>query len=684
MIHIRLVTALPELEQVKTMWRAASATLGFFPEGAFQEYMHRKWIIGAFNAESECIGYLAFRRSKGNAAIVHLCVHPSARGRGTSRALFHKLRELTTGCRGAILRCRTDYDANALWPRLGFAPVAESQGRSIDGKMLKTWWFDYGEPTLFAPVDDERSVAVVDANVFFDLQDPPTKKNSEAKALTADWLQEYLQLAVTDEIYGEIDRNPAKAERDRRRAFVSSLLTLQHDHALAAVTEAELRDVIPPDGSESTESDRRQLAKAIAGKADAFVTRDGRLLRLNSVIRRRWGINVVRPMQVVVKTDQLERAAKYEPVRLSGTLLASRLIKADDIATLSQTFQNFPAREPLSNFTTVLRKALAAPGQYESRLITNAEGQLLALEIVEHSGRERDLQLLRVCPGPISPTLIRHMVWRQVTEAAKGEQVIVRCTDTYPQTATAAALSESGFVPTREGWGKVLLRRVLSPDAVAAQLDALGGEQLWISEVAAAVEKSLPLRTPTSDAVVEKYLWPVRIRDAAIPTYLVPIEPRWALHLFDERLAEQTLFGSEPSLALNVHNVYYRSARPGVLTAPARVMWYVSQRDQYAGSGHVRAVSTIDEVIVGPAKELYKRFKRLGVYEWADISERWSDPQTPIMAFTFSGTELLPRPVSWRTLQAVLEQECGSKSQLQSPLQVTSPCFERLYQLGTA
>ena len=74
---------------------------------------------------------------------------------------------------------------------------------------------------------------------------------------------------------------------------------------------------------------------------------------------------------------------------------------------------------------------------------------------------------------------------------------------------------------------------------------------------------------------LEKGLWPLKIRELNIPTFIVPIRPEWAMHLFDEDIAKQDLFGGEPSLILNAENIYYRASVPKVLTAPGRILWYV-------------------------------------------------------------------------------------------------------------
>ena len=110
-----------------------------------------------------------------------------------------------------------------------------------------------------------------------------------------------------------------------------------------------------------------------------------------------------------------------------------------------------------------------------------------------------------------------------------------------------------------------------------------------------------------------------KLADAALPCFIVPIRPQFAEHLFDERLAAGGVLGADVDLALNPESVYYRAARPFVLSSPARVLWYVSKHDNYQGTMAIRACSRVVEVARGTPKQLFSRFRRLGVYEWRHV-----------------------------------------------------------------
>ena len=115
---------------VKKLWRANSATLGFFPDDAFAEYAARKQIVVALDSERNCVGYLLYRASYMTITIVHLCVDSKNRHKGVARALVDYLKQITKESKGIRMRCRRDYEANKVWPRLGFVALSDRPGRS--------------------------------------------------------------------------------------------------------------------------------------------------------------------------------------------------------------------------------------------------------------------------------------------------------------------------------------------------------------------------------------------------------------------------------------------------------------------------------------------------------------------------------------------------------------------------
>ena len=75
-----------------------------------------------------------------------------------------------------MLRCRNDFLAHGMWPKLGFVPIGESPGRSKEGHLLTLWRHQlarHDQLELFrANMSDDVLDAVIDAQIFFDFDRP--------------------------------------------------------------------------------------------------------------------------------------------------------------------------------------------------------------------------------------------------------------------------------------------------------------------------------------------------------------------------------------------------------------------------------------------------------------------------------------------------------------------------------
>jgi hypothetical protein len=184
---------------------------------------------------------------------------------------------------------------------------------------------------------------------------------------------------------------------------------------------------------------------------------------------------------------------------------------------------------------------------------------------------------------------------------------------------------------------------------------------------------------------VERALWPVKIRGLSIPTFIVPIRPEWAMHLFDAGIGAQHLFGGNPNLIFRVENAYYRSSAPRVISAPGRILWYVSKHTgKYRDTEAIRACSYVDEVVVDRPKPLFTRFRRLGVYRWNDLFKLANrELKKEIMGFRFTKTEMLPRPVNKHALQKLWRERLGKNFHIQCPIRISEELFFDLYSMSS-
>lgn len=683
----------PYLADVKSLWRANASTLGFFPDGAFRDYACKRGIIVALDPHGQCAGYLLFRKSRGLATIVHLCTSRSYRNKGVARALVNHLSNSTRNLQGIGLWCRRDFEATRLWPRLGFVAIQDKRGKSREGAELTFWWLDHRHPNLFSlpwkEYQSRKLQGVVDMNIFYDLQAHDDLENQESKALLADWLQECLELCLNEETLNEINRISDPEARTQQRKLAKTYTILECDSQAFEEAIKLTQGFFVGKTAEQDESDHRQVARTIASGARLFITRDNRLLGIADGVYEVSGLSIVRPAEVIVRLDELQREAEYQPARLAGTRMELSRVRSGSTFPLLDTQRYARLGEKKAEFSGRINYYLANPDRFYSCTITDGNKEPVALFVYDTAcGDQLSVPVFRIREGPLSVTIARYLLFYLSTISYRQGRSVVKISDPYVEDSTNRALQQGGFLRVGRDWVKITLAVAESAWSLSQSLAAVLVNSGIDSACFEPILKTLSAsdETLTSDAVseVEHLLWPAKVTDVDVPTYIVPIQPRWAQHLFEERLASQTLFGAAPELALSPESVYYRAKRPPTVLAPGRILWYVSWDKRYEGSGQVRACSRIEEVVLDKPETLYRRFRRLGIYTLDDLLKVvHGDPDATMMAIRFSDTELFASPISWESLQDMLSKE-GCRSQIQSPYKISGQLFKKLYLLGTS
>ena len=677
-----------QLHEVKKLWRANAATLGFFPEGAFEEYASKGCILVASDQAGSLAGYLLFRRSGDRLAIVHLCVRDEMRGRRIARALFDALVTTSKSFRGINVSCRRDYSASALWPQLGFVAVREKPGRGTKNTVLTNWWFDCGNPDLFSLLEkaetEQKLTVVIDANVFYDLNNPVAPDTEESKALQADWLQSSVELQITPETLNEINRHSTQSHRLRNRQRAAQFTAVRTRHDRFAAAESTVKQYFRSPLSESDASDVRQLAWTIASGCRFFVTRDEKVLNLSSRLYREFGTSAIRPSDLIAQLDELQERSKYNPARVAGALTLRRLRDAPTNSFIN-VLQASVRKETKPRFRERLCKYLATPKTCHCWGLFWEEDRPAALVVYDWSSKvELLVPFMRIARGPEAVTIVRNLLLRVVKEAAAENRPRIVITDPYCLDFVEEELKKDGFSREDRHWVKHTMPIAVTAKTFVEQLGLIGGLGGSGRKPDATQGLSGIVRSDARTAHrLERAYWPLKIIDAPLPSYIISIQPQWAAELFDDDLANQDLFGARTKLSLNREGVYYRSAsNRGGLTAPGRIFWYVKDDKTYQGSKCIRACSFLDDVVVGRPKELFRRFDQLGVYKWKDLIELAKENiDTSLMAVRYSDTQLLANPILWDTFQAVL-QEAGVRTQLQSPQLIPPQVFAKLYGLG--
>lgn len=223
------------------------------------------------------------------------------------------------------------------------------------------------------------------------------------------------------------------------------------------------------------------------------------------------------------------------------------------------------------------------------------------------------------------------------------------------------AFRGDGFVDTQSGLvGLTLDARVprrLLPDLVRERLRGQPED----------ADMSRIFEADPSAVLLEHALRPLRILDADLPTWIVPIRERWASDLFGYPMM---LVPRDDQLGLGIEHVFYKKQKAGE-TAPGRVLWYVSEP-----RSEVFGCSLLTDVRDAPPVDLFRRYRRLGVYQLADV-QRSQRPDGMARALNVADTEIFRRPIGHKRLRE-LASDHGQKIQVQGACKISPELFSSI------
>lgn len=662
----------PQFLSVLSLAKSARATVGFLPDSAFADRANLGNLLLCLDDDGQLLGYALYDLPRNEIRLGQLVVAKEARGQGVARLLVDQIQSKHPTRRGIFLRCRNDFPATEMWPRIGFSALDERAGRSFDGKPLTLWWRDFGQANLFTlqAETDSRPVAVLDACVFFDLVEAgPTRVSRE---LRSDWIDEHARLAVTTHLFEEIRRGSDAKRRARERAAARPF-------ELPNAGESDWRERLSdlrarhPAAPAKDEDDLTHLAHAIAIGAGWMVTSDRRFRRRYAKSAVAMGnVKLISPAGLVKEADELARRDLYRPKDLAGTSVTRREVDASALAGLAERFVNHPRGEKIRELQAQLEDAAARTSQVRLQLLeVDADPRgLLGFELKNGA---LSVLFARVSRGVGDTTIARHLLATLRDEAVDANLQRVRVHDTNASSTVVLSYPDEGFfVEDDQSASAYPIRGI-------GELSELNKHLVKLK----ATTRATPDSASEEDATeAEVAFAPFRVLGAGLPTFIVPIKPAWATELFDSRLAEGQLFSREWTLGLRRQLVYYRSRHAaGGIRAPARILWYVSDRRSPGGT-EVRAVSQLREVVVAPADHLHNRFERLGTYSLEQIQSR-ADAQGRAMALRFSHTREFARSVGLDDLRRILTGDPKSRSVvLRSPKLIDEHTFVEIMRRG--
>lgn len=630
----------------------AKRTLGFLPTSGFRDRARKATLIAVLRDDA-VIGYVLYDLRPRDIKIVQLCVDPGARRSGAARFLLDAVRAGHPDHHRIVLRCRTDYEeASKVWHALEFRPVDSIPGRSLAGSELTIWLHDRGDVDLFQALARDRSLAALDHNVFLDLHVPESERpqGTASRVLLSDWIAEFVELVVTDEVSYEIQR---LGDARMKKVQFAQINSYRH---IGGGPWQELTATAAKIAPAAGPSDHRHVGMAAAAGATFLLSRDGELLKKAHEVEQAVGVRVIEPAALIVQLDRLQADGPYRLKDLEGTALQTATPTENDHSDLVRALLNHGSGERLGEFRDRVSPLLARAKSHETKIIRGPDGATIAGFTRTTAGDVLDVPVLRVAPGaPAAAVLARQVVFAQRSEAANRRTTAAAVSDRHPSRDVVDALRIEGFEQKDGSW----TCPIETGFRQAADLDG-------VHDAAEAAQ-------------YEHDRWPVRVLDAGVATYLVPIRAAFAAALVDPRLAEGTMFKRDQILGLAREHVYYRATRNGRGIHPgARILWYVTGTNQIQARPSVRAVSQVAEVRCGDPRHLFSRFERFGVYTKQQVKEA-AGAGGDVMAVRFVDTETLQNPVDLDALRRIWRESGGTFVPSPGPSMIPEHMFVSVY-----
>lgn len=662
------------LEEVIELGDRFRRTLGFLPRPVFAQAAEAGTLVAAVHND-HIVGYALYFLPRQVVRLTHLCVSEGMRSHGVARLLVEAISERHADRFGVTLKCRTDFAANGLWPRLGFELQGEVRGRGRKGLPLSVWWRDHGHPNLFSAAESIGLLRVaLDHNVFLDLEFGAGRPgSSESGALAEDWLADQVELVVTAELQHELARLPDVPDKSRQVRAARQYRNLAVDRGAADALARNITDhVLKIQGVDLSESpsdvsDVRHVAEAALAGVTVMASRDEKLLSWSSKAVDVTGVRVMRPADVILQVDELARAQAYRPVQLQATGYRLVPVRSGTEAELL-TFLHMSEGEEKAGYLQHIREILAAGRRWTRTILRNPDGKPIAFYATGTSGDELIVPVLRVAAGRLEETVTRQLLFLVRDQARRQGLGIVRITEPALARETQRIVREDGFINLTGDWVCLVIRAC----GTAAVVDA----------VATTTAQQAGLRLPTlcSDlsaviaADLERTMWPAKITDSDLPSYLITIKPQWSAELFG---IPQTLTPRPNIVGLSREHVYYRSPIPRT-PAPARLIWYVTDAKR-GGVAAVIGCSRLDDAVRGKPGALFQRFRHLGVWQQDQVTAAAKNGEA--LALRFADTEIFPRPIGLKRLRHLASQHCQTVA-LRSPQKITADLFAAIYQEG--
>ncbi|MBC6108994.1 GNAT family N-acetyltransferase [Pedobacter fastidiosus] len=676
-----------DLDDILRIWGPNRQTLGLMPKDAFKESIAKKWVL-ICKEEDSTVGYLQFRFTNRTQilSIVHLCVEKEYRGKGYPELMVNKLvSEFRSQARGIKLNCRSDYKkAEAFWNRYGFQPKSKQPSRGNNRSIeLITWWYNFGVNDLFSTNQNHKVKAILDLNILAKIMEPALNDNTKEQIaeLINDWIATEVEYYYASETINELFRDKINSRQEKTKQFLKDFTELNIDKSSLKDIERELLSIYPGK-TDNHISDRRQISEAVLSGFPYFITLDAGILKNSKKILEKYPLKIVEPFQFSAEIDFSINAMDYYPNQLSANNFSVSKLNPQDRDGLESLFLNTSGGERKSIFKTSLDGVIA---KSTGCVMVIKEGMSI-VSIVGYHLEDDYIQvpLIRTKQYTLRQTIFMQNINDLVKLASDNNKSFLALTDHHITSVEAQILQDYGFFEIDQKWIRGVKKGFSTIEQLKQDLSVFLKEIPQLRNFLINIEDNKNDQYNLNMLSLEKALWPLKIIDAEIPCFIIPIKPHYARELFDTKAAKAELFGVQPKLIWNKENVYYRNVSPNVEKFPARILWYASDSQHSPRSKGIVCSSYLNEVVIGGAKEVFKKYERFGVYSWEKdimpLAKNVIDKNIKILRF--SDSESFQKIVTLKEIKRILSENGEKDNNFQSPMKIKNTTFMEIYALG--
>ncbi len=453
---------------VVALGKKNSATLGFMPDGGFEDHANKHCIIIAYN-ESDLLGYLMYRevRRFSRVSIVHLCIDERYRGHHVTSNLLDALKnryKTKDNYKGISLSCRDDYKgASQMWQNYGFTIRQSIRSRSIEEHHLNLWWYDFNKPDLFSGIEDSKVKASLDMNIIIKLRDSNMNHESweDPRPLMADWLVDEADYYYAPECLNEILRDGHYGRTCETRKFIkNNFIEAKCDAEDVKKVAKELEEIIPGH-SDNDKSDRKQIATSIVAGMSYFITLDNGIINKREEIESKYGIQIFTPTEFILKIDHLLHDKEYRPTLLKGVAFSkvANICEADLNKCIDEFSVDLTGKDK-SDFRNAVCEAVSDKSKRIKIIIKDNTN--LAFYSYGYSDNELIIPFIKIKNDISSQTLFMQLISDLITKASSKNINKITYKEQIKENYKEGVLRKFGFIKNNLAiWKKYVINNVV-------------------------------------------------------------------------------------------------------------------------------------------------------------------------------------------------------------------------------